>query len=132
MVKLYLDDERTPQNSNEWFIVRNFTDFKSWIKKYNLPDLISFDHDLGPEHYEDLLSNENWSKDNKNIKLKYGEYNEKTGYHCLLWLIGFCLEMGYKLPECKFHTFNPVGKRNMQQLYDNFTQMKEVHDGESA
>ena len=60
-VSLYLDDLRTPTETlpgyHPWNVVRNYDEFKEWILRNGVPDLISFDHDLGEEHMND---NEFW------------------------------------------------------------------------
>lgn len=59
MKKLWLDDLR-PVPDDSWDLAVNFDDFKSYIREYGVPELISFDHDLGPG---------------------------KTGYDCAKWLV---------------------------------------------
>lgn len=107
MKGLFLDDERIPGDvtwiqypeSVEWVVVRTFVDFVEFIDSRPLPDVISFDHDLQD----------------------FGIYGlEKTGYDCLKFLIDFCLQNGYNLPVCYFHTQNVVGKENMWAYYNNF------------
>jgi len=59
---LFLDDYRTPSDAfsytkdeiyiNEmWIIVRNYDQFIMAINNYGIPHIISFDHDLGADHY---------------------------------------------------------------------------------
>jgi hypothetical protein len=66
MVRLFLDDLRIPTDCpkthymvyrcvdliiyhEEWDIVRSHGQFVKWIKENGLPDLISFDNDLGDD-----------------------------------------------------------------------------------
>ena len=65
--KLFLDDVR-PAPDDSWTIVRSYDDFVAYISRYGVPDLISFDHDLGAG---------------------------KSGYDCAKWLMenGYCLKM---------------------------------------
>jgi hypothetical protein len=69
--KLFLDDIRLPfwiyEDFNDWVIVRNMEELISTIKDRGVPDLISFDNDLGnvdgvvlPDGYACL----NWLIDN--------------------------------------------------------------------
>jgi hypothetical protein len=129
-MKLFLDDIRMPSDCTnymasgvyrlfEWKIVRNYNEFVLAIQK-EFPDTISFDHDLAHEHYEDLMSNENWDKANNTIKLKYNNYKEKTGYDCCKWLINYCIDNKLKLPEIIVHSMNPVGKENILGLIRSF------------
>jgi hypothetical protein len=99
---IFLDDERWPEQVSwvqlpsdaKWTTPRMHLDFKWLISESGepFPDVISFDHDLGE--------------------------NTETGYDCLKWLIEYCMEKRINLPECHFHTMNPVGRQNMKQLYD--------------
>lgn len=51
--KIFLDDLRMPTDiyphvdGNEWLIIRNLSDFKSFIESKGVPEFISFDNDLG-------------------------------------------------------------------------------------
>ena len=58
-MKLFLDDLRNPPDDN-WIVVRNEEAFKQFIIQFGVPDLISFDHDLG---------------------------GEETGMNCAKWLV---------------------------------------------
>ena len=135
MKKLFLDDIRIPKDAiglvpsnlnqiyweNDWSIVRNYFEFCNYIQKFGLPDFISFDHDLADDHYNDLFSDENWSKDDNDIVLKYDDYVEKTGYECAKWLVDWCLENQKQLPRCIVHSANPVGKKNIETYLNNAT-----------
>ena len=81
MQKLYLDDLRPiPQ---DFVGLRSYTEFVAYIEANNLPDFISFDHDLGIE---------------------------ESGYDCAKWLVNYCLDHNLRLPEFEVHSQNPVGK----------------------
>lgn len=106
-VGIFLDDERNPEDVKwveypagiEWYVVRRMNDFLFCI--YNMGGaayVVSFDHDL--QDY------------NLNGK-------ENTGYDCLKSLVGFCMDTNTPLPQCFFHTMNPVGKKNMESYYQN-------------
>ena len=133
MKKLFLDDIRIPKDAiglvpsnlnqlyweNDWSIVRNYTEFCDYIQKYGLPDFVSFDHDLADDHYNDLFSDENWSKSDSDVVLKYDEYKEKTGYECAKWLVDWCLENEKQFPDFIVHSANPVGKKNIESYLNN-------------
>lgn len=103
MIGLFLDDERNPEDVKwvnypdgiEWYIVRRMCDFMFTVLHCDF-DVISFDHDI-----QDFNS--------------MGQ--ESTGYDCLKWLADRCIDTGKQLPNCYFHTQNPVGKNNMEQYY---------------
>ena len=62
MRQLFLDDERIPGNvtwislyAGHYDVARDMKDFKNYVKHYGIPDVISFDNDLGkdePQGYE--------------------------------------------------------------------------------
>lgn len=118
MKRLFLDDERKPidcagymlprlrdvrEYHNEWEIVRNYDDFIGYIEHEGLPDLISFDHDLG------------FSKSD----VDYDE-GEKSGMSCAKWLVNYCMDNNLKLPKYFVHSMNPVGYLNIKNYLDNF------------
>jgi len=123
---LFLDDERNPSNaysytndldyvtpSFNWVIVRNFDAFTDLIEerfaKGEFPNIISFDHDLGKEHYKHAYSK----------VIPYDEYKEKTGYDCAKWLVDFCIDNCLELPKYKLHSMNTVGKQNILSYLEN-------------
>lgn len=96
MIKLFLDDIReAPDNS--WIVVRSFFEFKKYIDENGVPDIISFDHDLGKEN---------------------GGYCavEYTGYDCAHYLIN----RGLEIKEFIVHSANPIGKENIEKLLINW------------
>lgn len=125
MTLLWLDDIRDPfkspwSNNVEALLLDDLTekvrDFKLiWVKDYNefilaveksFPAIISFDHDLS-------------------FKQMIGEpCTEKTGYDCAKWLINYCIDSNLKLPEFSVHSKNPVGKKNIESLLNNFKNRK--------
>lgn len=102
--KLFLDDIRDVNmvykklTNDDFVIVRNFDDFKKVISKNGLPELISFDNDLG------LDENDNIAED---------------GYAAAKWLV---YESGFDLENLKFnvHSANPVASQQIQGLLDNY------------
>ena len=102
--KLFLDDIRDVKmvyknlKEEDFVIVRNFEDFKQVIIENGLPELISFDNDLG------LDENENIAED---------------GYAAAKWLV---YESGIDLRNLKFnvHSANPVAAQQIQGLLDNY------------
>ncbi|MDH6252549.1 hypothetical protein M2347_002276 [Chryseobacterium sp. H1D6B] len=117
---LFLDDVRYPLEAyhytkediflrKDWHIVRNYEQFINRIKDNGLPEMISFDHDLGDEHY---LNSDSL------------EYTEKTGYDCAKWLIEYCMDHYLDLPKFYSHSMNPVGKERIIGILVNFKKMK--------
>lgn len=108
MTKLFLDDIRMPKDDT-WDIVRSYDEFVAYIKANGIPDIISFDHDLVGEHYKSLF------KDPKKHILEEG-FIEKTGYDCVKWLV----KNDYKIKQYACHSMNPIGKKNIMCLLDNW------------
>lgn len=104
MIKLFLDDERFPNEvvwgidaeiyqDPHWFIVRNYDQFVYFITTNGIPDLISFDNDLG---------------------------EEKEGIDCVKWLMNYCIDNKKKIKDYKAHSFNSVNRINILKDLDWF------------
>lgn len=107
MIGLFLDDERVHSDVTwvsypvdvEWYVLRRPSDFMlAVIQMEGGPYIVSFDHDI---QSFDLLG------------------NEVTGYDMLKYLVDYCIDQGYSMPKCFFHTMNPVGKKNMESYYQS-------------
>lgn len=102
--KLFLDDIRDVNivykklTNDDFVIVRNFHDFKNVILERGLPELISFDNDLGLDENDQVA---------------------EDGYACAKWLV---YESGLDLKDLKFnvHSANPVASQQIQGLLDNY------------
>jgi hypothetical protein len=92
---IYIDDERFPKTQGPWVIVRSLSELKSVIAKDGIPDMISFDHDLGE--------------------------NQPTGMDCVNWLI----DQNIVLEKYNIHSANPVGSVNMQSKLDSWKTFNE-------
>lgn len=126
---LWLDDIRDPK-SELWnnFIaknignplkmdivwVKNYDEFRSHIYKHGLPDIISFDHDLGDIYYQESGT----------INMSKSKFFEKTGYHCAKWLVEHCIESDLQLPKWYVHSSNIVGARNISSYLINYEKRK--------
>ena len=131
--KLFLDDIRIPKDAitliptnfnkfyweNDWDIVRSYDEFVQYVETNGVPEFVSFDHDLADEHYNDLFSDKNWSKDDPNVELAYEEYKEKTGLDCAKFLVEYCADENQPLPEYLVHSANPAGKKNIESFLEN-------------
>lgn len=118
---LFLDDFRLPKDCfmytgnkvynliDDWIIVRNYDEFINMIKIKGIPDLVSFDHDLSENHYEEQYN------------INYDDFEEKTGYHCAKWLIKYCIDNNNKLPQdILIHSMNPAGSKNIESLFQSY------------
>lgn len=117
MKKLYLDDIRTPQ-SEGWDIVRSYTQFCDWIIKNGLPDIVSFDHDLGDEHYG--IVGDKWRTYYEKIDRVY------TGYDCAKFLCNYCYDNGLPIPKYNVHSANSVGVENINFLIKSYEKQLNV------
>jgi hypothetical protein len=115
---IFLDDERVPGHVSwvaipraNWTIVRSYEEFVELIKSAEHIEFVSFDHDLGYEHYGHGLNGD---------IIPYDSYAEKTGMHCAKALIDWCLDRGKLLPEFEVHSLNPVGRDNIRNILNRF------------
>jgi hypothetical protein len=99
---LYLDDLREPLLVGIDH-VRNYDEFVAYLETKGMPDLISFDHDLDPEHYP-------IGQTDIHGKINYDSYKEKTGLHCARYII----ENNLPLRSWAVHSYNQVGKANIE------------------
>jgi hypothetical protein len=89
-----------------WDIVRNFHEFKDYINEHGIPNVISFDNDLGVDQHGCAVALE--------------------GRHCAEWLIErflyFDLENDkYKLPDgfqFTVHSMNPIAAEQIKDHLD--------------
>ena len=116
---LFLDDIRNPfdfyfketpmYDELDWIIVRNYNDFVYCVTRHGIPDVISFDHDLG----FDLFLEKDYED--------YDPTTEKTGNDCARWLINYCLDHNLPVTERIFiHSQNPVGAENIKSLFETY------------
>ena len=115
MVKIYLDDVRTPIE-NDWTIVRNYDEFVSTIMYIGLENigLISLDHDLGDSAMKEWHTNVA-----KNYTLNYDNITEKTGMDCTKWLVNQWMD-GQPIVDVVVHSANAIGSANMMGYINNY------------
>jgi hypothetical protein len=124
---LFLDDERVPSKVTwtaiplvPWVIVRSYETFVSHIKKYGLPKIVSFDHDLADEHYA------RYHEANELTGIfRYEGLSVKTGLEAAQWMVRYCEENNLPSPECYYHTRNQFGEANMRKVINNFKLSRE-------
>lgn len=127
---LWLDDIRDPNNDTwlNWLINENVNilDYDMvWVKSYNafteyiikngLPDLISFDHDLGQGDAADRVNQGMTKKQSRTLKKE-----TLSGFDCTKWLVEYCLNNKKHIPAYKIQSANPVGAENIKHLIENF------------
>lgn len=128
---LWLDDLRDPFKNEEGRVlltnaeihwVKNAEEFEDWIRRNGLPDYISFDHDLGVEHYTPSCYWEDYQLSAAHQESK--DYTEKTGHACAVWLTKYCLSEKCLLPPCLVHSANPVGAANIRGVLNSFVKFQ--------
>ena len=114
MIKLFLDDKRDPFDKS-WIVVRNYKEFVEHVKYKGIPNVISFDHDLAPEHYNNAMYKgvEAYETVAKNFKIN-------TGKDCAQWLVNHCVESGFAIPLINVHSANPAGGKLIANVIRNF------------
>ena len=120
---LFLDDFRQPKDTfdytgnpiyvdKKWLVVRSHDEFVKCIEENGVPHTVSFDHDLADEHYT------------QEQVIPYTEYKEKTGFHCAIWLINYCMDNKLKLPTgILIHSMNPVGSKNIKSVFSTYNRV---------
>ena len=136
-INIYLDDVRTPIETENWVVVRSYEEFVSKVNEVGLKkiDTISLDHDLG-----DSAMNEYFTNVSPNFKLDYDNITEKTGYDCTKFLVNKYYDENPKrlkmsrnqkrdiplfFPTVYVHSANPIGSANIMGYLNNFL-MNEV------
>jgi hypothetical protein len=99
-----------------WIIVKTFDEFVDVIKTKGIPSIVSFDHDLSPEHWDFIYNDENWLKLDEAIIVDYDLFEVKTGYHAAEWLLEYCHANKIAMPLCLVHSQNAVGRKNIENL----------------
>lgn len=108
--------------NNEWTWVKSYDEFVKYISEKGIPDMIAFDHDLGGNSYTLYHKHKGYKSGN----IDYDEYDEKTGYHCMKWLIDHCLDNNIVLKcEIYSHSMNDVGRSNILNIAQNFKKFQE-------
>lgn len=111
MTRLFLDDIRNPSwvygldADSQWVVVRSGQEFYDWINTNGLPEVISFDHDLGG------VDEEGNEVDPATVP---------SGMDCAHFLVNYCLDHDLPLPDFYVHSANPVGVANIRGLLDGF------------
>ena len=120
---LFLDDDpgRIPHKLSwiqlplvEWVIVRNYNDFVAVILRDGVPQIISFDHDLGDTAYQEFHRANNSDK-----TVNYENIDEKTGFHAAQWLANYCVDNKIPIPQYYTHTLNPMGAMNIRSILES-------------
>jgi hypothetical protein len=128
---LYLDDIREPKQSYKktgdtryidlkWRVVKCYSEFVETIALNGIPNIVSFDHDLGEEHINYYF--DNGGRENPPDPLK-AHFTEKTGYDCAKWLVEYCTENGLPMPIYLIHSANPVGADNIRAILKRYTEL---------
>jgi hypothetical protein len=116
MIRVYLDDIRTPVEPN-WVVVRDYDEFVKFVGETGLDNIevISLDHDLGRSAMHEYYTNVS-----PNYKLDYDNITEKTGYDCAKWLVDESMKNKVRLPEVVVHSANPIGSANITGYINNY------------
>ena len=115
MYNLFLDDVRIPRKVTwitlpmvDWIIVRDYDEFVRTVKMKGIPRRVSFNHDIGPEHYT-----HDWAGNN----IRPGQ---KTGLDCAVWLAKACRARKVPFPEYYVHSMNPIGADNIRKFIRSY------------
>lgn len=94
---LWLDDERPSPTPEGWDVVLDLAQFATYVDEHEVTDLVSLDHDLNDQHYQQLAL--------------HGEdaVYEGSGLDCVVYMI----ENSWLPETVVVHTMNPWGRVNM-------------------
>lgn len=114
---LYLDDIRNPffelskdvQEKYRIVLVRNYKEFYKYIVSNEIPYIISFDHDLAPEHYTPEYFWSDYEASKKYQEFRKVDYKEQTGEGCAKFILKYCNDNDIFIPKTFVHSANPVG-----------------------
>ena len=95
---IWLDDFRAPMIPQTETIawVKNYDEFVGQVKafgKHISECIVHFDHDLG---------------------------EDKSGYDCAKWLVDWCIENDYAVPDYDIQSSNPVGRQNIESVFESY------------
>ncbi len=123
MKKLFLDDKRNPWDDT-WSTARDQDEFINYIEVMGLPDVISFDCDLKPDHYvpREVNTIHKYRKWVKTANL------DQSGRDCAKWLTAFCDLNNLQLPVCRIHSANPYGSKDIMNILVSYAKIREGRD----
>ena len=120
---IFLDDIRQPHyiqkvpgvpQNVKWDIVRSYDEFVNLLdSKDDLPEFISYDHDLCLDAVREYIRNE----DKKTFNY-YKKPMKPTGLECVKYILDRCKKENVKHPKYYIHSSNPIGADNMRNLID--------------
>lgn len=135
-MKLFIDDERFPKDvtwvqypeDTNFEVIRDAVTFESWVAKMNkdnLPEVLSFDHDLNLVYENEADISVNWV----DFAANHGDRWEISGATMVDFLVDRLLDMfdegqitGEQIQNIQvfFHSMNPIGVNNMRSLWNSF------------
>ncbi len=122
---LFLDDTRLPKDVKwielppyDWVVVRSYKEFVDCIRKYGIPLVCSYDHDMADEHYNEYHVAHDENSPSVGT-IRYHIFNEKTGYECAKWLAEECVCKNVPIPLYYIHTLNPIGRQNIFSILES-------------
>ena len=121
-INIYLDDIRTPIDSEFWTVVRDYEEFVAKVTEVGLGNIniISLDHDLGPTAIKEWHNNVYL-----NYSLNYDNIEEKTGYDCAKWLVERWMD-GEPVVKVVTHSANAIGSANIMGYKNNNRHIKKI------
>lgn len=135
-MKLFIDDERFPKDvtwvqypdNTNFEVIRDAVTFESWVAKMNkdnLPEVLSFDHDLNLIYTNEADIPVNWV----DFASQHSDRWEISGATMVDFLVDRLLDMfdegqitGEQINNIQvfFHSKNPIGANNMRSLWNSF------------
>lgn len=122
---LFLDDTRTPPEhiSKVFDTVRTHEEFTEWVETYGIPHLVSFDHDLHPEHVDFFFGRGGFRNP---PDPSHEIFHHKTGYDSAKWLARRCEEFDRYPRYVIVHSCNPKGGDLIYNLFTGLTESRKT------
>ena len=103
---IWLDDFRAPNIPQDETIawVKGYDSFVEQVKVFGKDIsnwIVHFDHDLG---------------------------GEKDGYDCAKWLVDWCIENEFTVPDYDIQSSNPVGRENINSVFKSYWKVFYGHE----
>lgn len=133
---LFLDDVRTPSQayiydkdislqdasgipSIKWYIVKSYDEFKEYIDRNGIPDVVSFDNDLWAIADELAENPDNKELIDQFLMINWEGFKIKTGAHCAEYLVNACKCQSKPIPTYYIHTANSAARPIIKRILED-------------
>lgn len=117
---LFLDDVRNPPGHlrSVFDTARSHAELVAWVEERGIPELVSFDHDLHPEHVSFFFDGGGFRNP---PDPSFEVFANPTGYDSAKWLLERCESEGRHPRYVIVHSNNPKGSDRIVSLVTGST-----------